>query len=748
MNYTQRLNLKVSIIKEIASTIASTDNLDSICNLVLELGLNYTKALHGSILLIDDRGDLVVRAARGIDLGEFPLIRIKIGERISGSVAKNKTPLLVKDIQIDDRIIKRGNGSYKTNSFICCPVLMRENLLGIINITDKEDGTPFTEDELELVEILAVQTAISLGYVHLSTELRSMTLELDERSRVLTDSERFRSEFVAALSHEFRTPLNSIAGAAYYLQKNKVPLAKQKEFKHIISAEIKKLIDFLDGILDFSFLEKEEHILKKKVLNFKDVLKELTASKTVKDILAKNNISIKTSCPDTLPFMVGEKVRLIQAFIHLIDGLGKFTSAGDSIELTITGRNASVQIMMFIKGRKIPEIELPLFFDNRSPWTEINEIKNKLKFYLAKKTIELHKGSIFVFNIPEGLSVQIVFPKLLKEHQDVRVDELANLLLSFTAETMDLNRCSLMLADELTGEFLIKSAIGFDEDTIRKTRVRSGDYIAGRVAAENKPLLVEDIEHHPRFSKKSSLQYTTKSLLCLPIVVDDRVIGILNLNNKKNGLPFDKKDLYFASALTERISHIIEKTQSGDMTDSEFKTVVRNLEALLYAEQQRKKNNGELPSIVMRLMQQMQRSEDEIKVALYSSAFCDLGLTQIEEQILNKSGELSSIEEKIIKTHPFPSIGLIGYMEADDSVKKTILHHHERYDGLGYPDGLKGDHIPFLSRVLGVADAYAAMKADRPYRKAFSTREAAYRIQAGSGKQFDPAVVDAFLKIV
>jgi GAF domain-containing protein len=748
MNYTQYVNSKVSILKEISSAIASSDNLDSITNLVLELGLNYTSARHGSILLLNDRGELVVRAARGIDPEEIPLIRIKIGERISGRAAKDKSPLLVQDIISDARIIKDGNGKYETNSFICCPILMRGSLLGIINITDKADGTPFTGDDMELIEILADQTAISLAYAHLSAELRSLTLELDERNKVLIDSDRLRSEFVSVLSHEFRTPLNSIAGAAYYLQKKNVSLPKQKEFVNIITAETKKMIELLDGILDFSHLEKEVHILKKKVLDFKDVLKELTASKTVKDILAKNNISMRISCPDSLLYMVGEKVRLIQAFIHLIDGIGKYTSAGDSIDLIATGVDSSVRIMMFIKGRTVPKTELPLFFDNRSPWTDINEIKNKLKFYLAKKTIELHKGSISVLNAPEGISVQMMFPKLMKEHHEARINELSGLLLSFTAETMNLNKCSLMLTDGSTGEFVIKSAIGFDEDIIRKTRIRSGDSIAGRVAAENRPLLIEDIEHHPEFGKKSSLRYTTKSLLCLPIFVDNRVIGVLNLNNKANGLPFDKKDLYFASALTERISHIIEKELREDVTDNEFKTAVKNLEALLNAEQQYGKKNGELSSIILRMMQQMRRSEDEIKLAIYSAAFYDLGLTQIEERILSKSGELSSVEEKIIKTHPFPSVGLIDYMEVDNSVKNAILHHHERYDGLGYPEGLKGDHIPFLSRVLGVADAYTAMTADRPYRKAFSGKEAADRLRAGAGKQFDPSVVDAFLKII
>ncbi len=84
----------------------------------------------------------------------------------------------------------------------------------------------------------------------------------------------------------------------------------------------------------------------------------------------------------------------------------------------------------------------------------------------------------------------------------------------------------------------------------------------------------------------------------------------------------------------------------------------------------------------------------------------------------------------------------------DGTIKESILHHHERYDGSGYPDGLKGNNIPFISRVLAVADTYTAIVADRPYRKAISNKEAIEQVIAGSERQFDPKVVTAFIKTV
>jgi HD-GYP domain-containing protein (c-di-GMP phosphodiesterase class II)/signal transduction histidine kinase len=737
-----------SIIKEVAGTITATDNLDSITNLILEMALESTRASKGSILLLDKQGNLIVQAARGMNPELIHNLRVKLGEKICGKVAKEKNPLLVKNITNDKKTIKNGAGKYKTGSFICCPITIKNRLFGVINITDKTDAAQFTEDELDLIDILARQTAISLERSHLMSELRSKAVEMDERNKVLIDSDRLKAEFVARMSHEFRTPLNSITGAVYYLREKELSKENRKEFIKIVSDETNKLIGLLDGFLNFSLLEKEEPILQKKVLNLKSILQDTIMTKSVRDILSNNNISIKVKCPKSLSDIVGEKIRLIQSFIHLLEGVTKYTSSGDLIELKAANKENTVEIKLFVKKRSIPESELPLIFDERSAWSGIDSIKNKLRFYLAKKTIELHRGTVSISNTPEGLKALIKFPRKLKDYHEAKINELANLFLSFTAESMHLNKCSLMLFDESTGELVIRGAIGFDDDIIKNTRLRSGDKIAGLVAEENRPLLIEDIENNPQILKKSSSEYNTKSLLSLPITIKNKVVGVLNLNNKTNGKPFNKKDLYFAGVIAERIAHLIEKVKKGELKDDKFKDTVKSLEALITAKRHYKKENGKLSNLVLGITQHMECSEDEIKLSLYASALYDLGLTQIDESITLKDRKLSAMEQKIIKTHSISGAGLIDSIEKDRTVNRTILHHHERYDGSGYPGGLKGEDIPVISRVLAVVDTYTALLSDRPYRKAVSRKKAIEQIIAGSGRQFDPKVVDAFTKTV
>ena len=124
----------------------------------------------------------------------------------------------------------------------------------------------------------------------------------------------------------------------------------------------------------------------------------------------------------------------------------------------------------------------------------------------------------------------------------------------------------------------------------------------------------------------------------------------------------------------------------------------------------------------------------------------DLGKAGISRRILNKPGKLTEEEFAEIKEHPpLGSMMIISEIEALQQVVPIVRHHHERFDGKGYPDGLAGQDIPLEARILAVVDAFDAMTHERSYRKAMSREEALAELERGAGTQFDPAVVEAFL---
>jgi HD-GYP domain-containing protein (c-di-GMP phosphodiesterase class II) len=140
-------------------------------------------------------------------------------------------------------------------------------------------------------------------------------------------------------------------------------------------------------------------------------------------------------------------------------------------------------------------------------------------------------------------------------------------------------------------------------------------------------------------------------------------------------------------------------------------------------------------------------SFEDMKTLLYAAILHDIGKIGIPDSILLKPGKLTADEYEIVKMHPKLGEDIVGKIGFLREPAEVLLHHHERYDGKGYPSQLAGVEIPFLSRILGVADAFDAMTTERPYRKAMTFDEAVSELVKGKGLQFDPELVDVFVSI-
>jgi putative nucleotidyltransferase with HDIG domain len=151
-------------------------------------------------------------------------------------------------------------------------------------------------------------------------------------------------------------------------------------------------------------------------------------------------------------------------------------------------------------------------------------------------------------------------------------------------------------------------------------------------------------------------------------------------------------------------------------------------------------------SISITIGKEMGLNEKELRNLELGSVLHDIGKIGTYEAILNKPEELTKDEFNVIKLHPEKGAEMLSAIKQLTEVVPSIKYHHERYDGQGYPDGLKGEEIPVLSRILCVADAVDSMLADRPYRKGMPMSDIVEELRKGSGTQFDPLVIDAFLK--
>ncbi len=736
---------KYGILQEISAAMVLTDNVSTIANLMLDLAIGYTNSEKGSLMILDDRGDLSVLAARGIDPGLIGSYRVKIGEGIAGTVARDRVPVLVSDIETDDRFRDRAWDRYETKSFISCPVICKNRLLGVININDKKDGRPYTEDELDLMMILANQAAISLENAFLMNQLKVKAADLEDMNRKLIDADVMKTEFLTRVSHELRTPLNSIKGAIYVLrQPGAADNGRQEEFQDIIAMETDKLVGLVEHLLDFLRLEDEAKVLKKTVFDIRAVLREIESSKHLQTTLIRRNVTLTIEARHDLSAVVGDKIRVIQFFINLIEGLALQLEPGDAIRI-IADEGEFIQLNILL-SRPLPAIAIEHLMAAKS-YFQYDNADEGLKLHLACRIAESHQWKLSGENRDNAFQLTVEIPQSSRQKLDAVVGTAVDMFKEFLTEMLDLNICSIMLTDDLTGELSIRSAQGLDDEIIKKTRIRIGDRIAGWVALEGKPLMIEDIEADPRFGRKSIAQYNNKSLISVPLKVGEKILGVVNLNNKKNAAPFTRRDFTVAQVVSRRISHFLDRLYSGRMREDEFRQFAASFESLLSAGRRYHKKDALLPELMSRLIESLGGTEDEQQTGLYIAMIYDLGLVLVDESVRGKK-DLRPSELSALQTHPYTSVDLIDRFEFSDDVKDGILHHHERFDGSGYPDRLKGEDIPFLSRVLAVVDAYCSMLSDRPYRKAFTRARALKEIRKGAGSAYDPAVVAALEKAV
>jgi putative nucleotidyltransferase with HDIG domain len=148
------------------------------------------------------------------------------------------------------------------------------------------------------------------------------------------------------------------------------------------------------------------------------------------------------------------------------------------------------------------------------------------------------------------------------------------------------------------------------------------------------------------------------------------------------------------------------------------------------------------------IAKKMHRSAYDIENIKVASLLHDIGKIGIDETILNKPGRLTQQEREIIMTHPQISSNILKNVKLNSVVRTCVVHHHERFDGKGYPDGTKGDSLPMEAYIVGLADAYDAMTSDRPYCKSLTDRQVACILCEESGKQFHPKTVRAFLEVL
>ena len=268
--------------------------------------------------------------------------------------------------------------------------------------------------------------------------------------------------------------------------------------------------------------------------------------------------------------------------------------------------------------------------------------------------------------------------------------------------------------------------------------------------------VAEDVldKHRPRLVYEEEAQAITgtnhiRSAICQMLVTKGATIGTLSLVRTKDIHRYTTGNLTTLSLFAAKAAISIENSKLyKELEDAYFETV----EALANAIEARDQYTAGHTNRVWRITAQAARvlgwSETRMKELRMGAVLHDIGKIGVPDAILSKQGPLNEEEQTIMKTHPELGVKMIERVHFLTPAIPYILYHHERWDGKGYPRGLKGEDIPIEGRLLAIVDTFDAITSNRPYRKGQSTDKALKELEAHAGAQFDPDIVKVFVKAV
>lgn len=309
-------------------------------------------------------------------------------------------------------------------------------------------------------------------------------------------------------------------------------------------------------------------------------------------------------------------------------------------------------------------------------------------------------------------------------------------------------RGSMMVFDEAAKELKIVAAKNISREVVENTHIKPGQGIAGRAFETGETIFVTDPEHNTQYKDFIGSEEQKDPFIALPLKVKDKPFGVLNLHLSKQKESFTDYDLKFLTLLAGESAITLENIKLYESIENFYLEMVQTLARVIDAKDAYTGDHaGRARQKARALAEELRMPDQMIKYVEYAALLHDIGKIGIDGGILSKPGRLTEDEYNEIKKHPAIGYQILSPIHFLGPVAQMVLYHQEWYNGMGYPEGLKGEEIPLGARIVATIDAWDAMRSDRPYRKALSREIGISELSKGAGKQFDPVVVSAFLKL-
>lgn len=688
---------RMALLNRVARAVSTTLNLDNLLEIVYHEIINTVPADSFFVALYDRHTDqLEFRIRVDGEVREAPYVR-PLGNALTAQVVNNRKHLLVRDYELEKdnlpAITLWGTG-LPSRSWLGVPMQLGEEVVGVISVQSYSPNA-FGEREREFLSTIADTVAIAIENARLYEAEKQRAVQLTQTVEL------------------------------------GIELASLRQESEVLETLVKRVAEVMNSITCTVLLIDE--------VNNEAVLTAQTG------LPSSSN---QTRIPLTLPAIR----KLIKTGEPLI--LSDIDRQEPSIRqiLIRPDLNAFFAYPMLRNGRVIGAITL----SNIKPYSPSAEEISTCHLLAERAATALENARLFEKTERQLQQVQALrtIDAAIASSFDLRA--ILNIILFQITAQLGVDAADVLLLNPHNYAFEYSTGKGFLTNAIEKSRFLLGEGFIGHQIMERRTIHVPDLkavlQNFIRADIFRSEGFTTYS--AVPLIAKGEVKGVLEVYHRK---PYasSREWLEFLETLAGQVTIAIDNSQlftnlqhsNLELSLAYDATIEGWSRALDMRDSETEGHTKRVTEMALRLARIMGMSEAELVHMRRGILLHDMGKMGIPDSILLKPASLSDEEWKIMHMHPqyaFEMLAPIAYLRPALDIPSS---HHEKWDGTGYPRGLKGEQIPLAARIFTVVDVFDALSSDRPYRKAWTREKALQYIADGKGKFFDPRVVDVFMSL-
>ena len=673
---------------------------------ILDMAILEVGGDGGALLLLDKKSDeLYIEAARNLpEEIDAKKMRIKRGKGTAGSAANECLPIISIHESFKSHIAQAEYNNYTVKYFppfgdyseranvrsgISVPLISSNESIGVINVTSSIKI--FDESDLETLMLFGSQAANAITVSQLN---------MVEKQRI-----------------------NEL------LKLNEIGKALNSTLKH---TEIFKLVmDALSDLMDFSvgafFIEEDNNNFKLNIISSENL-----SNSTIDSVC---DIVINSYSDMTKKYVSRDNISIDY---EVSDGY-------EDIEVKSHTIKSYLVLPLFIKG----QIKGLLNVSSTTETGFSEDNMRTLSTFASQVAIAIENSRSYELMERKVKEMSMLFEVSRTITSTLDLDKVLELIVSISAQLIDAKVAFLRLLDEDTHELVIKASYGVTDHYFKTQRIKIDEGISGQAIKKREPVTVFNIAENDTVKDKNYIKSLgLVSIIAVPLIIKGHGRGvILCFFNKYHY--FSQSEITLLQTLASHASIAIENARLyGDMQKNYTSTITALSAAIDAKDHYTHGHSKNVMEYSVAIAKELKLSKEEIETIRFAGLLHDIGKIGIPEVILQKKGSLTDDEFSMISSHPKLGLTIMNEVDFLKKIAPLTYHHHEKYDGTGYPDKLRGEDIPLGARIINLSDSFDVMTTARVYKTALSFEQALKEVDKCSGTQFDPKVVEAFKRVV